>query len=85
MNDGFEIQQEIPDIPISLPVTPLSQIQEYYWYKENDNAILSIVTDYVHSGVYSCSCNATLDGLNHVKMIKSIFDNYVKGNRFMRK
>jgi len=80
LNDGFETQQDIPDIPISLPVSPLSYIQEYYWYKENDKAILTVSDEYSHSGLYSCLCNATLHGLGRAKMIKSLFDNYLGRN-----
>lgn len=68
--EGFELQKDIPDLPITLPVTPLSDIQELYWYKENEDAMVQITGNTVRSGEYSCLCNATLDGLGRMKMIK---------------
>ena len=68
--EGFELQKDIPDLPITLPVTPLSDIQESYWYKENEDAMVQITGNTVRSGEYSCLCNATLDGLGRMKMIK---------------
>ena len=70
LSEGFELQKDIPDLPITLPVTPLSDIQESYWYKENEDAKVQIVKDFVHSGEWACLCNATLDGLGRMKMIK---------------
>jgi hypothetical protein len=71
--DGFETQTIIPDIPITLPIAPLADINEYFWYKENEDAMLSIVDDVARTGNYSILCNATLDGLSRVKMIRSLF------------
>jgi len=67
MQDGFETQYIIPDIPITLPVTHISQIKEGFWYKENENALLSVVDNQVQSGSYSCLCNATLKGLDQIR------------------
>jgi len=71
-SEGFELQSEIPDLPITLPVTPLDDIKELYWYKENEDAIVQIVSDTVRSGEYSCLCNATLDGIGKMNMIKNL-------------
>jgi len=60
MRDGFETQQKIPDIPVVLPVTHVSNLREYYWYKENEKALLRIVNTVSHSGSFSCLCNVTL-------------------------
>jgi hypothetical protein len=73
LTDGFETLTIIPDIPITLPVAPLADINEYFWYKENQNAMLTIVDDVAHSGEFSCLCNATLDGIGRMKMIQSLF------------
>ena len=72
LSDGFESQTDIPDLPITLPVSPLSDFNEKYWYKENEDAELSIIEDPVRSGRFSCKCNATLDGISRIKLIKSI-------------
>jgi hypothetical protein len=81
MQDGFETQYTIPDIPITLPVTPISQIEEYFWYKENENALLSVVDTQTHSGSYSCLCNVTLEGLNQIGQ-RHIFINKYLSHRF---
>lgn len=70
LSEGFELQSEIPDLPITLPVTSLSDFQELYWYKENEDAKVQIVKDTVHSGECACLCNATLEGIGRMKMIK---------------
>lgn len=72
LSEGFELQSEIPDLPITLPVTPLSDIKELYWYKENEDAIVQIANTTVHSGEYSCLCNATLDGIGGMNIIKDL-------------
>jgi len=74
LTEGFELQSDIPDLPITLPVTPLDDIQEYYWYKENEDAKVQIVKDSVHSGDYACLCNATLDGLGRMKILKYLLN-----------
>jgi hypothetical protein len=61
--DGFENQSIIPDIPITLPVAPLSDIDEYFWYKENEKALLTITDEVQRSGNYSCECDVTFKGL----------------------
>lgn len=73
LSEGFESQSEIPDLPITLPVTPLDDIKELYWYKENEDAIVQIVGDTVRSGEYCCLCNATLDGIGRMNMIKKSY------------
>jgi hypothetical protein len=64
LNNSFEHQQAIPDIPVTLPVTPLSDIQEGYWYKENDLALLDVTREISRSGEFSCACDVTFKGLN---------------------
>jgi hypothetical protein len=81
MQDGFETQYTIPDIPITLPVTPISQIEEYFWYKENENALLSVEDTQTHSGSYSCLCNVTLEGLNQIGQ-RHVFINKYFSHRF---
>ncbi len=63
LKDGFEKQNSISDLPLSLPVTPLNEIRENYWYKENDLALLSVTTDQVRTGDFSCACDVTFKGL----------------------
>jgi hypothetical protein len=72
LSEGFESQSEIPDLPITLPVTPLENIKELYWYKENEDAMVQIAGNTVRSGEYSCLCNATLDGMGRTNMIKNL-------------
>ena len=64
LNNSFENQQTIPDIPVTLPVTPLSDIQEAYWYKENDLALLDVTSKISRTGEFSCACDVTFKGLN---------------------
>jgi hypothetical protein len=73
LTNGFELQSEIPNLPITLPVSPLADMLEFYWYRENDNAKVQIVDDYTRSGDYSCKCNATLDNLGKMKFVKFLF------------
>lgn len=82
MQDSFETQYTIPDIPITLPVTHISQIKEGFWYKENENALLSVVDNHVQSGSYSCRCNATLKGLNQIGQRHIIINQYLSHRFF---
>jgi len=82
MKDGFETQYTIPDIPITLPVTHISQIKEGFWYKENENALLSVVDTQMHSGSYSCLCNVTLKGLDKIGQRHVIINQYLSHRFF---
>ena len=82
MQDGFETQYTIPDIPITLPVTHISQIKEGFWYKENENALLSVVDTQTHSGSYSCLCNVTLEGLNQIGQRHTFINKYLSHRFF---
>ncbi len=63
LENGFEQQKNIPDPPITLPITPLSDITENYWYKENDLALFNITDETAHTGTYFCACDVTFKGL----------------------
>jgi len=82
MQDGFETQYTIPDIPITLPVIHISQIKEGFWYKENENALLSVVDTQTHSGSYSCLCNVTLKGLDQIGRRHIIINQYLSHRFF---
>ncbi len=69
LENGFEQQKNIPDLPITLPITPLSDITEKYWYKENDLALLNITDEISHTGTYSCACDVTFKGLKQKSKI----------------
>ncbi len=59
-SDGFEDQTVATDIPVALPVSPLSRITEYLWYKEREEALLQFSKERQHSGNASLVCDATL-------------------------
>jgi len=58
--NGFEDQSQIEDIPVQLPVSPMADIQEDFWYFENENAIIDIQEQFVRSGSKAMRCNADL-------------------------
>jgi hypothetical protein len=58
--NGFENQQQIQDIPVKMPVSPLDDIQENYWYYENDYAKIKINNYRNRTGQYSMECDASL-------------------------
>ena len=60
-SNGFENQNEILNIPITLPISPLDVISENFWYFENDNAKLKINSIFKRNGNYSLECNANLE------------------------
>ncbi len=61
MEDGFENQSTVGDIPISTVPIPLSDIDENLWYLENEAAKLEIVTTIKRSGTVSLKCSADLE------------------------
>lgn len=58
--DGFENQDIIQNIPITLPISPLYEIKENYWYYENDEAKIIINSEIKRNGMNSLECNASL-------------------------
>ena len=58
--DGFENQTVATDIPVELPVSPLSIISESLWYKEREEALLEFTNERQRSGNASLVCDATL-------------------------
>lgn len=58
--DGFEQQDRIETIPVALPISPLSDVEENFWYFENDNAKVSITDRIVRSGSQAMACDADL-------------------------
>lgn len=59
-SNGFEHQNKIEEMPIVLPVTALNTIQEDFWYFENENAKITIVSTIKRSGNNAIECNADL-------------------------
>lgn len=59
-SNGFENQNTIEDIPVVLPIIPLDNITEDFWYFENDIAKISITSHVHRSGDKSIECDATL-------------------------
>lgn len=60
-SNGFEHQNKIEQIPINLPVTQLNNIQEDFWYYENENAKIKIVSTIKRNGNNAIECNADLE------------------------
>lgn len=60
-SNGFENQNEIQNIPITLPISPLENISENYWYFENDEAKIEINSIFKRNGNNSLECNASLE------------------------
>ena len=58
--DGFENQQNIEVIPVALPVSPLSEVREYFWYYENENAKIRITDQISRTGQQAMECDADL-------------------------
>ena len=59
--DGFESQSGFVDIPVSLPVIPLDGVTEFLWYKEREEAILSVTNQVQRTGNFAIACDATLE------------------------
>ncbi|MCG2459574.1 hypothetical protein K8352_02295 [Flavobacteriaceae bacterium F89] len=60
-SDGFENQSTIQEIPITLPVSPLDDIEEGNWYFENEEAKIKINSNIKRNGLRSLECNASLE------------------------
>ena len=58
--NGFEQQSEIGTTPVSLPVSPLADVSEGFWYYENDQAKVSITDRIVRNGSQAMACDADL-------------------------
>lgn len=61
LNDGFENQSSIGEIPIADVPIPLNEIPESTWYMENEDAKLEISTTIKRSGNASLKCSANLE------------------------
>lgn len=59
-SNGFESQNQILDIPFTLPVSPLAMVQENFWYFENEHAKINITDLKSRSGTNSMECQADL-------------------------
>jgi hypothetical protein len=60
-SNDVENQTNIRHLPITLPVTPLSDISENIWYYENDEAKVKINSNIYRNGHQSLECNASLE------------------------
>ncbi len=58
--NGFETQNQVQDIPLSLPVILMDNITENLWYFENDKAKVRITSENPRTGVKSMVCDASL-------------------------
>ncbi|EAR01964.1 hypothetical protein [Maribacter sp. HTCC2170] len=59
-SNGFEDQTQITDIPVSLPVIPLSGVTENLFYYENSEAKLQFTSTVSRTGNQSMVCDASL-------------------------
>ncbi len=59
-SNGFENQNEILAIPVTLPTIALDNVNENFWYFENDIAKIKINSTYSNNGTKSIECDATL-------------------------
>ncbi|MGD1891627.1 MAG: hypothetical protein ACFB15_13665 [Cyclobacteriaceae bacterium] len=50
----------IQDIPFTLPISPLQDVTEDFWYYENGDAKVSITNSIQRGGTHSMRCNASL-------------------------
>ena len=60
LQDGFESQQTVGEIPIADIPIPLASIPENLWYLENEDAKLGITNTVKRSGAASLKCTADL-------------------------
>ena len=58
--NGFEGQARIQDIPLQLPVIPLDNVQQHFWYFENEDAKVSLVDQEGRNGSRALRCDADL-------------------------
>lgn len=63
-SNGFESQNQILDIPFTLPVSPRAIVQENFWYFENEHAKINITDINSRSGTKSMECHADLRDTN---------------------
>ncbi len=61
LEDGFENQLTVGEIPITDIPIPLADIQENVWYLENEDAKLQITNAVQRSGTASLKCSADLE------------------------
>lgn len=59
-SNGFEGQNQITDIPVALPIIPLSGITENLFYYENDEAKIQITSTISRTGNHAMECDASL-------------------------
>lgn len=58
--NGFENQNQIQEIPLSLPVILMENITENLWYFENERAKVDITSNIARTGEKSMVCDASL-------------------------
>ena len=58
--NGFEGQARIQDIPLQLPVIPLDNVQQHFWYFENEDAKVTLVDQEGRNGSRALRCDADL-------------------------
>jgi len=59
-SEGFETQSTAVDIPVTLPVSPLSDITELIVYKEREEALISFSNARQRSGNFALACDVNL-------------------------
>ena len=59
--NGFEGQNTIGQIPVSLPISPMSEVQEDFWYFENEDAKIALTSRIKRSGEQAMECDASLE------------------------
>ncbi len=58
--NGFEGQNTIGQIPVSLPVSPMAEVEEDFWYFENEDAKIRLTSRFKRSGEQAMECDASL-------------------------
>ena len=69
LQDSFEDYKKILDIPLTLTGIDLDTIDEYNWYKENEDARVSMVKAHARTGSYCLMCDAAFKGLKEANSI----------------
>ncbi|MET2983922.1 hypothetical protein [Aureibaculum conchae] len=59
-NNSFENQNKISNIPFELPISPIDNVKENFWYLENDGAKINITNNKARTGQKSIVCKADL-------------------------